>query len=291
MHFPNLKKIILVNITFLFLFGGIGFCQDFPILKGEYMGQKLPDSIPEIFAPGIISVEDRYEYGLAISPDGNEIFFTASSPGLGLMVTRQINGKWTEPKAANLRGNNSWEFEAFYTVDGQKVYFSSHPGDLKSRLWFAEKDSTGWNEAKLLDSPINSKDVFWATFTSDFTMYYTNIKEAKIYKSKLENGMYQNIMDVGFSSAAHPFVSPDESYMLFNSKGDIYISYHQDNDKWSDPILLNDKINTSFLETCPSLSPDGEYIFFSRYNDIENKSDIYWVRSNIIKKNELKDIK
>jgi Tol biopolymer transport system component len=279
MNYSFIKLFIIAFITLT----TSGICKDFPKLHGEYLGQKVPDSIPVLFAPGIVSKEGRYEYGLAVSPDGNEIYFTASRPGPGLMVSRKINDNWTEPKKANLRNNDSWQFEAFYTVDGKQIYFSSHPGDLKARIWYIEKDSIGWSEAKLLDSPINSNDVFWATFTTDGTMYYTNINESKIYRSKLKNGKYMNSNDIGFTSVAHPSIAPDESFMLLNnSDGDILISFHQENDSWSEPILLGNKINTSFLETCPSLSPDGKYIFFSRYDDLENKSNIYWVSSAII---------
>ena len=69
-----------------------------------------PDTIPKIFAKELISIADRYEYGLAISPDYNEIFFTATKPGDGLMLTRKLDDdSWSTPKTANLRGNNSNE--------------------------------------------------------------------------------------------------------------------------------------------------------------------------------------
>jgi hypothetical protein len=41
-------------------------------------------------------------------------------------------------------------------------------------------------------------------------------------------------------------------------------------------------VNTEFAETCPSLSPDGEFIFFSRYNEPEGRSNIYWISANLM---------
>jgi hypothetical protein len=35
-------------------------------------------------------------------------------------------------------------------------------------------------------------------------------------------------------------------------------------------------------ETCPSLSPDGRYLFFSRYNEPGGLSNIYWISSAVI---------
>ncbi|MEE9441185.1 MAG: hypothetical protein V3V99_00760 [candidate division Zixibacteria bacterium] len=257
---------------------------DFLALEGAYLGQTPPDSIPEIFAPGIVSKQGSYEYGLAISPDGDEIFFTTSKPGDGLMVTQQIDSVWTNPVMANLKGDGIWEFEAFYTVDGQKLYFSSHPGDWKSRIWVSEKISSGWSKAKILESPVNSADVFWATFTADRTMYFTNINESMIYRSKLDDGYYKEIEKVNISYGAHPFIAPDESFVLFNGEGDLFISYRLDDNTWTEPQKLNDNINTAFMETCPSLSPDGRYLFFSRYDEPEKKSNIYWVKADFIER-------
>jgi len=73
----------------------------------------------------------------------------------------------------------------------------------------------------------------------------------------------------------HPYISKDESFILFNYRGDIYISFKNKENGWIVPIKFDGAINTSdFAETCPSLSPDEKYIFYSRYNDLNDKSDI-----------------
>jgi len=36
--------------------------DNFPILKGPYLGQKAPGMTPEIFAPGVISTEKKGVY-------------------------------------------------------------------------------------------------------------------------------------------------------------------------------------------------------------------------------------
>ena len=48
--------------------------QEFPVLKDEYLGQKPPGTVPEIFAPGIITRE--WERFPVVSPDGKYLFFT-----------------------------------------------------------------------------------------------------------------------------------------------------------------------------------------------------------------------
>lgn len=271
------------NLTYsLIAFVGFSFLGHAQI-NSSIIFENPPDSIPKIFAKGIISIHDRYEYGLAISPNNDELFFTSEKQGL--MVMRKLKDEiWSNPMVANLRGNASWEFEAFYSTDGTKLYFSSDINDT-SYLWYSEKSAIGWDSAVLLDSPVNNTPVFWATLSKTGTMYYTNLSNFQIYKSSLIDGHYKETEKGGLRFGVHPFISPNEDFVLFNGRGDIFIAFKKADGQWTDPIILGNQINTlEYNETCPSLSPDGKYIFFSRYNDNNGKSDIYWVSSNVIEK-------
>ncbi|MCX6150464.1 MAG: T9SS type A sorting domain-containing protein [Ignavibacteriales bacterium] len=240
-----------------------------------------PDANAVIFGKGIITLKDRDEYGLAVSPDLSEIFYTASGTGYGLMVmNKQPDGSWSTPKVANLRRNNSEEFEAFYTYDGSKVFFSYMVGEYDSKITYVEKTSDGYSTpVDMSDSPINSYSVFWSTLSKNNTMYFTNFTLREIYKSELVDGKYKEIKAVGLPNGSyHPFISPDEDLVLFDYNGDIFIAFIMTDGKFGVPIKLGSQINTSYWEGCSSLSPDGKYIFFSRYNDIKEKGDIYWAR-------------
>jgi Tol biopolymer transport system component len=275
-----MRKIIIM----LFVILNIFFCKA-QNDSSDYLGQTLPGSTPVIFAPGIVSVAGRYEYGLSVSPDGNEIYYTADSPGDGLTVVKRDDRKWSSPVTANLRGNSSWEYEAFLTPDGKKLYFTSDTNSV-SKFWYAIKDTSGWGKAQYLVSPVNNSVVMWCTFTSYETMYYGNNDNLKIHRVKLEDGKYTAIENLGFNGF-HPSVAPDESYFIFNSSNyggygnsDIFIVFRKEDNSWTNPVNLGNKINTGYPETCASLSPDGKYIFFSRYNEPGSKSNIYWARAD-----------
>ena len=103
--------------------------------------------------------------------------------------------------------------------------------------------------------------------------------------------------EIGLPRAGHAFIALDENFIIFDSKlaenygkADIYVAFKTINDNWSEPINLGPLVNTEYLETCPSLSPDGKYIFFGRYNDENEKSNIYWISSEIIYKLREKNI-
>ena len=280
----------LKHFTFLFLLvfaiSTTSIAQNNANNLGINLFENPPGSIPKIFAKGFVSVADRYEYGLAISPNFDEIFFTAEDPGAGLMVTNKLsNGTWSNPTVANLCKNNLWEQEAFYTVDGKMLYFAASDKS-GTNLYRSFKEENGWSSAEVLDSPVNNPNrVFWATFTQDHTMYYSNVDERKTYRSEMVNGEYPTTEIASIPFGLHASVSKDESFILFNHRGDIYVVFRNTENKWGEPIKLDASISsTEYGESCPCLSPDEKYIFFSRYNDTNDKSDIYWVSSDVINK-------
>lgn len=270
-----------------------------PDVKGDYLGQETPKDSAIIFAPEIISITNRYEYALSISPNHDEIYFTAEGsedPNIinGLIRLKRYGDNWSIPEIANLNQKKLWEQEAFFSQDGKLIYYAVSDS-TETKIWFSEKTKIGWSKGKPLNSPINeaSKRLFYATLSENNNLYYTNVDEFKIYKTELLNGVYSEYQEIGLPRSGHAFIAPDESFILIDSrrednygKMDIYVAFKQDDGTWSKPINLGPKVNTEFSETCPGLSPDGKFIFFGRYNDENDKSNIYWISSDII--NELK---
>lgn len=84
-------------------------------------------------------------------------------------------------------------------------------------------------------------------------------------------------------------ISPNEDYILFNSQraggiggADIYISFKNGKGDWLPAVNMGKIVNSSLYDLCPALSPNGKYLFFTRYNDAQNSGNIYWVSSAII---------
>lgn len=91
----------------------------------SYMGQTPPGSIPQIFAPGIISLDNRFETYPTFSPDGKEMFFSvvnASWTTGKIFCTQERNGNWTTPQVADFSNNNYYNLESFITPDGNKQF-------------------------------------------------------------------------------------------------------------------------------------------------------------------------
>ena len=304
-------KLKILSLVILFIQFGSTFSQevlktsnDFPVLKGPYLGQKPPGLIPEIFAPGIVSTEEGWEAAVTFSPDGKEFFFTRRSTIKGMenriMYMTIKDGKWTEPKLAPF-ARDIIEYESFISPDGNRIYYNSDrpkPTGVttKGEIWYSEKTSKGWGEGEYLTETINKGWIMFVTASKYNNLYFTAgfNREFGIYKSELISGIYQEPEylpgEINYLRGAHPFISKDESYLIFDAQPDgmgksqLFISFKDKKGNWIKAIKLNETINATYTENIPSISPDEKYFFFHRNNDI------YWVDATIIHKLKPKEL-
>ena len=261
--------------------------SEFPQLTGPYFGQTPPVGEPEVFAPGVLST-NLYTRDMAISPEGDEIFFSISAMGLNLIFySKQENGKWTEPLVAPFISDFEYMFyEPHITSDGKRLLFlCNKPRVPNSKpnedIWAVDKIDGKWSTPYNIGTPVNSEDAeFFPSVTNEGTMYFTRNKQGDpisyIYRSKLENGKYQEPVKLGLevncgSNRYNAFINPNESFIIVPAVGmddsfggtDYYIVFRDENDQWSKPINMGEKINTKRSgEYSPYISPDGEYFFF-----------------------------
>lgn len=265
-----------------------------------YLEQKTPDLIPEIFAPGIISINGRYEHGISFSPDLEELYFGANyeNQDPSIYFSKLEGKKWTNPKRANFtKGKKIGEMHPFVNPNGTIIHFAAHdaftlPHHKESvKTWFVKRLGNSWSDAKQLDSPINDDFVFYSNEAKNGDVFYTNMSKRKMYYAPKINDKYPEVHEVG-TGGFHGFISPSQDYLLVNArnkendnrKSDIYVYFKKKEGEWSKAINLGGEVNSNFSETCPSITPDGKYLFFSRYNEEGGLSNLYWVSTEVIEK-------
>ncbi|MCP5108170.1 MAG: hypothetical protein GY950_32585, partial [bacterium] len=277
------------------------YCQkqdDFPVLKGPYLGQKPPGLTPEIFAPGIVST-GKNEINGVFTPDGKEFYFSMFNPGKGytIMVMKEESEGWTKPRAAPFSGDYS-EVDMFITHDGKQLFFISKrplkkngPPSRGYQVWMMKRRDRGWGEPEYLGPQVNpGPRQLYPTVTTDGTIYFNSgIKgygKGDFFKSRYSDGKYTDPENLGDAvnteyDETDAFVAPDESYVVFTSverpdgfgSGDFYVSFRK-GDAWTKAQNMGKKINTSSSEFCPMVSPDGKYFFFTSRR--KGSDDIYW---------------
>jgi len=275
-------------------------------INWAYLGQTPPDTIPIVFAPGIISTDSTIEHGSpAFSPDGNEVFWQSNKrhkdkeTEIYGMYMKCVDGHWTEPETSPFG-----EMPVF-SLDGQRLYFLPSKENRKERRgpYYVEKYNNSWSYLGCMDFISQFPEIKYTyslSFAADGTMYFFGHAEGLetmnnfgIYRSELVNGNYskpellpQSINATDGVLNWTPTIAHDESYLLFssnrhNSQQDIYICFKLADNSWSEAYPFGEEINTSRGERFPKLSPDGRYLFFTRWVEPGNE-DIMWVSSKVI---------
>ena len=311
-----MPKAIHVGIVLLIIviFSSNAQRDDFPVLKGPYLGQKPPGMTPELFAPGIII---QAPHSAAVfSPDGCEVFYVPWST-LKMETMKQINGVWTKPHTVSFASEYDAE-NPWFTANGTRMYFTStRPLEAESmkakekfwqeNIWYVDREQDGWSEPVPLGPEVNSMDLHWQFSIDDQNndLFFSVSRgesggQSDIYKSEFTDGQYTN--PVKLSEAINtqgdegtPFIASDGSYLIFARKpgadtfADIYISFRIKDGLWMDAVSLGSHINSGAHEVCPVVTRDGKYFFFISMKS--GKPQIYWVDAKIIeelKPDELK---
>jgi Tol biopolymer transport system component len=289
--------ILLVIVIFLLLVifpaDRLVINSDFPELTGPYLGEKLPGSVPERFAPGIIDGE--MHTATVFSPDGQEVYWKLISDDVNeILFMRLEDGRWTHPQVVPFASRFFDSDNPCFSPDGQKLFFTSwrpvrwyQVFEFSEGIWYVERTEQGWSNPKAVGTSINSMNLHWQLSVSEKgSLYFAS--EGDIYHSKYKNDQYQQpirlVNEINtLSNEGHPYIAPDESYLIFSSNKqtdslgdyDLYLSIHRDDGSWSKAINLGVGVNSYYQDLYPVVSPDQNYLFFISNRD--GMYSVYWV--------------
>ncbi|MBN2172246.1 MAG: PD40 domain-containing protein [Candidatus Krumholzibacteriota bacterium] len=275
-------------------------------LTGLYFGQEPPGEVPELFAPGIISVDTDFEHSAAVfSPDHGEVFWCtrrnlySDEPGDAtqrLYFMKRVDGKWTAPQLAPFTAHIETAVQRpVFSPDGSRLYieyFSDPTRESDTDIYVVERAGEGWSEPAPVSPLINTRAMERLhCVTADGSLYFTrNLMMANeaVYVSRLVDGQFTAPEELGadYNSDAVEFViliTPDGSYMLTGQNRDrrsdeLWISYRKADGSWSERIKTPYSCG-GFL----ALSPDGEYLFLLG-------DGIYWISTSFVERLKPQDL-
>lgn len=270
----------------------------------QYFDQSPPGTTWSTFAPGVISLPDRVEFGSVYSKNGKEFFYATEIDGKAELHYRKLdNNKWSEPVALLADNNYSYN-DPFLTPDEKRLFFISDrtmsgEGPKKDfDIWYIERNGTQWSKPVNAGPNINSpKNEYYISFTKTGAIYFSSYRNGAegtedydIYTCRYVNGEFQTAVRLGpaVNSPGYEgdvYVDPDETYLIYCSnrpgtfgRGDLFISYKNADGSWTPSKNMGKEVNEDKTEYCPFVTPDGKYLLFTA------KGDIRWVDAGIIRK-------
>lgn len=249
---------------------------------------KNPPAEATLLAEGFISTSIN-ERDFALSPDGNEIYYTISTPQSTFQTIvvskKDKRGDWSKPEVVSFAGKFS-DLEPALSADGKRLYFASNrpleggkPKDFD--IWIVERNGDTWGEPRNLGTTINTEsDEFYPSIAKSGNLYFTaqykdGVGREDIFFAAWRNGQFEKpvALDTAVNSKGfefNAFVDPDEKFILFTGygrkddtgRGDLYISLKDNEDKWL-PAKNLKLLNSTRLDYCPYLSPDKKILFFT----------------------------
>lgn len=181
------------------------------------------------------------------------------------------------------------DYHPFITKDGGTLFFTSRrksrPGDrpefdgyYPSDIFVSHVTPNGWTPAERLPDPVNTpydEQTVGITNSGDSIFFYIDHVDefGDIYTSPKEVGVYAQPkpLDVINSEAIESAcsISQDGRSILFssarnggNGELDIYMIRKLPSGEWGEPQNLGPEINTPLSEDFPTLSGDGQTMYF-----------------------------
>jgi Tol biopolymer transport system component len=272
------------NPSFLFnlCVGCCGFLSTTITASAQPNSRPLIDTSerPVVFAPGVVSTPFE-EVAATFMPDANVVYFAQGTIAMEICCSKRTNGGWEKPHVAPFSGR--WgDWDPFLSPDGRQIYFVSNrpldtTGDNKfkrsTHLWWADRlGEDSWSEPKCIKDSFNLDGIgnYAPTVSRQKDLcFYSPERDkagkAKSYYAKWMGDHYDQpkaLILKDTEEVSDPYIAPDESYIIFVSGSDLYISYRH-GDGWTTAENLGPQVNDGSSNYDPTVSPDGKLLYFT----------------------------
>jgi WD40-like Beta Propeller Repeat len=225
--------------------------------------------------------------------DETEIYVTAQSNleerSIILKITIEED-EWKNVSVVPFSGVYK-DLEPFLSPDNLKLYFVSnrpiHQDSIKPKdydIWVVERNSIkgNWSLPKNLGAPINTvHNEFYPSVANNGNLYFTSDNSSSlgkddIFMSEFINGAYAEPTNLngGINTKSYEynaFIAPDESYLIFGGynrkdgfgSGDLYISFKNENNIWTEAKNLGKEINSKYMDFCPFVVKESNLLYFT----------------------------
>jgi len=285
-------------------------CQTTQHKKHQVFGSPWPGNTPELIAPGIINT-DGIEINLVFTSDYRELIFSRREDGVFYIHSaRRGPSGWRVPERLNLFPDDPTAEAVDMTLspDDNKLYFlgiTQSNGKAQTDIYVSQRNDLGWSPAQIVPAPVSTEhEEIYPVVTADGSLWFASNRPGTrgvrdLYRARsLPDGSFAEPVAIGPPIDAEwrkgdTTVSPDQGIIVMSGtrpggygRGDLYISFRQDDGSYSEPKNMGPQFNSELLDFCPMFSPDGRWFSFSRrYGDswpTATDAEIFWVSAKAL---------
>ena len=209
--------------------------------SADYM-ETWPDSEPVIFAPDVVSIKGRFEHGISFTPDVKELAFGILNKddfSGEIYYSKKVDNIWTEPMLFEPL-KNECVYLPYFSPDGKSMLYAKSNSDTNNGftdIWMLKRNSDNWSEPTKVNSLISTLSrESTACMSLDNTIYFSSNRGG-------------------------------------NGLADLYCSPLQ-NAEYLTVKRINSICSVRDEESI-FISPDENYVIFSRYATNENGPDLF----------------
>ena len=247
--------------------------------------------LPELIPQGLLA------HAGVFSSDQKEYYFTVSDVDFGVftvMYAQQSGDVWSNPDTAFFN-SQFLEHGVHFSPDGQWLYFSStRTSDYDTvadtwHIWRSKRTGNSWSDPEFVDLPgFGQKLTSHPSLTKDGRLYFhagnADYSNLSLYFADQINGQFLEPVKVSIpdnmnTNTLTPFISPDETFLLFSKiidGNEFLFRCNRKNNTWGQAIKLNIDHNSDNLSN-PFVTPDGQKLLYASGEISANGLPSNWV--------------
>ncbi|AIY64028.1 hypothetical protein OM33_01820 [Pseudoalteromonas piratica] len=256
-----------------------------PVDAKPYDNYQANDQVVQ-FAPGVISTT-QFEINSVFNEAGDKVIFSRCSNDFKhctMMQSSYQNNQWQASTILPFSGQ-FLDADAYFNADFSYLYFvSKRPIDNSEQeassinLWRVSHHKNTWGTPEYLNHLSSSEHDLYPSITANGDLYFPSFRNEQrlLYVAKAIGKSFEKPVALPSEMFGEKgligdtVVLPNGKTIIFSMRradslgeGDLYVS-HKINGKWTIAKHLGDKVNSKDHEFTPIVSPDGQYLFFTR---------------------------